>query len=114
MSIDYAGRLRTSTDTRHDLQGERCLLRGLTGTGRIRPGLDQAFAAVRSGGTPQPSSPQPRWGSCGIPSTVPVRRGHAPAFKVQRRSAVGRSRAGQRSGVVRARPTQTASGCGQR
>jgi integrase/recombinase XerD len=27
MSLDYAGRLRTSTDARHDLQGERCLLR---------------------------------------------------------------------------------------
>ena len=35
----------------------------------------------------------------------PVPRGTL-AFKVQRRSAVGRSRAGQRSGVVRARPTR--------
>ena len=35
----------------------------------------------------------------------PVPRGTL-AFKVQRRSAVGRSRAGQRSGVVRARPAR--------
>ena len=27
MSLDFTGRLRTSTDARHDLQGERCLLR---------------------------------------------------------------------------------------
>ncbi|HLM23005.1 MAG TPA: hypothetical protein VK390_15990, partial [Propionibacteriaceae bacterium] len=27
MSLDDDGRLRTSTDARHDLQGERCLLR---------------------------------------------------------------------------------------
>jgi hypothetical protein len=27
MSLDDAGRLRTSTDARHDLQGKRCLLR---------------------------------------------------------------------------------------
>ena len=37
----------------------------------------------------------------GHPGDLPARRGHALAFKVQRRSAVGRSRAGQRSGVVR-------------
>ena len=43
----------------------------------------------------------------------PVPRGTL-AFKVQRRSAVGRSRAGQRSGGVHARPTRWASGCGQR
>jgi integrase len=29
MSLDYAGRLRTSPDERHDLEGERCLLRHL-------------------------------------------------------------------------------------
>jgi len=27
MSVDYGGRLQTSTDARHDLHGERCLLR---------------------------------------------------------------------------------------
>ena len=44
----------------------------------------------------------------GYPAAISNRSRHAMihAFKVQRRSAVGRSRAGQRSGAVRARPTQ--------
>lgn len=38
MSLDYAGRLRTSTDARHALQGERCLLRFLIfGSGEVAP-----------------------------------------------------------------------------
>ena len=44
----------------------------------------------------------------GYPAAISNRSRHAMihAFKVQRRSAVGRSRAGQRSGVVRARPAR--------
>jgi hypothetical protein len=110
MSLDYASRLRTSTDTRHDLQGERCLLRTSDHPGRpgcreraTAPGNGGPGAVTRTGPAAEPARSPERWSPTqrarGMHPTTDLSRNANDAAAVTERQTTAPA-AGDRGGCV--------------